>query len=80
MAAGVAPASLRNMRSLLRYPKSDACIKMAKFLGTNVEYLMTGRAEEETPARLDVIINRLQNASDLELAMIEKILDVGGKT
>lgn len=41
-AMGIKEQSLRNMRSECRYPKLSASRQLATYLGTTVDYLMTG--------------------------------------
>lgn len=42
-AIGVPLQTLKNMRSQNRYPKADIQLKLAEYLGTTVDYLMTGK-------------------------------------
>ena len=77
--AGLNAASLRNMKSQNRYPKSEASARIASFLGTTTEYLLFGDPSQEpnTPTRTDAIIDKLRTASDMELEMVERILGIG---
>lgn len=45
--------TIKDMRSRCRYPKQDLCIKIANYLGTTVEYLMTGKEPEKVPVNDD---------------------------
>lgn len=49
-AVGVKDQSIRAMRSQNRYPKADIQLKLAEYLGTTVDYLMTGKDSSTEPA------------------------------
>lgn len=40
---GVSYATVKDMRSRCRYPKQELCSKLASYLSTSVDYLMTGK-------------------------------------
>lgn len=50
---GIKEQSLRNMKSENRYPKLEATQRLASFLGTTVEYLMTGKEPEKAQVNDD---------------------------
>lgn len=46
---GINYQTLRNQRSENRYPKKEDMEKLASYLSTTVEYLMTGTASHDAP-------------------------------
>ncbi len=46
---GVSYATIKDMRTRCRYPKQELCTKLASYLSTTVEYLMTGTPSRDAP-------------------------------
>ena len=44
---GISYATLKDMRTRNRYPKQETTSKLADYLGTTVDYLMTGKDSTE---------------------------------
>ena len=59
------------------YPRADEALNIAKQLNVSVEYLLTGESSASAYSpRVKAIADACTRASDLELAMIEKILSL----
>lgn len=50
IAAKMNPSSLATYKSEKRYPRANEIVAIAKFLGTTVEYLVTGKETIYLPA------------------------------
>lgn len=74
--AGLNYKTIKNQRSGLRLPGLEDAYALAKVLDVSLEYLLTGEEDTTFPPRLAKIIKALERASDLELSMVEKILDI----
>lgn len=75
--AGINYRTIKNQRSDSRLPRLEDAFKIARSLGTTVEYLMTGEMEEEGyPIRIERIIDRCLIASDDDLALVERVLRI----
>lgn len=48
-ASGISYATLKDMRTRRRYPKQEAARRIADYLGTTVDYLMTGKDSTTEP-------------------------------
>ena len=69
--------TLLAMRSNQSIPKASDLYQIASTLGTTMEYLLTGENSTAVySARVKSIADACTKASDLELAMVEKILDI----
>lgn len=59
------------------FPRADEALKIAKQFDVSVEYLLTGCSSgNDFSPRVQKIAEECERASDLELTMVEKILDI----
>ena len=57
-------------------PKLDDAFGLASKIGVSLEYLLTGKGQKTYSPRVSRIAEACEAASDLELSMVEKILDI----
>lgn len=79
---GIKYQQIRHLRSENRFPKAEELILIANYYDVTVEALTTADNQcssvlKPSP-RVSAIIERINTANDLELAMVEKILGIGG--
>lgn len=60
------------------YPRADEALKIAKVFNVTVEFLLTGKNSHYTDCsqRILNIAKACKKASEIELQMVEKILDI----
>lgn len=69
--------TLLSMRTNQSIPKAQDLLDLAKALGVSMEYLLTGKKESDLfPDRIMNIAKACAHASNIELTMVEKILDI----
>lgn len=71
--SGIKHQQIRHLRSEMRFPKAEEVIAIARVLGVSGDYLMGETNLMPACGYLD-IVDRLGTASDIELAMVRKIL------
>lgn len=70
---------IKNQRSSDKLPTLLNAYAIAKYLNVSIEYLLTGKETSSgklLSERVLFIAKACETASDLELAMVEKILDI----
>ena len=78
---GLVYQRIADQRSDCRLPKLDDAFLLSSRIGVSLEYLLTGcactssRQEKLSPRSLAIAL-ACERASDLELTMVEKILDI----
>lgn len=76
-ASGIKYQRIKEQRSSNRIPSAFDLYQLASALGTTMEYLLTGESSVSAYSpRIKAIADACTRASDLELAMIEKILSL----
>lgn len=74
---GVDYNRIKRNRSDCRLPNLQDAYAISHLLGIDIEYLLTGENSTAVySARVKAIADACTKASDLELAMVEKILDI----
>ena len=70
---------IKNQRSSDKLPSLLNAYAIAKYLNVSIEYLLTGKETSSGKLlsdRVMIIAKACEKASDLELVMVEKILDI----
>ena len=62
---GINYQTLRNQRSENRYPKNEDITKIAKYLNTTEEYLMTGTPGTTSSSDYDYVVHAMDADPDL---------------
>lgn len=57
---GISAQAFTNWKSRDSIPSADAALKIAKYLNTSVEYLLTGIESDEYKIKYDKLMNNLQ--------------------
>lgn len=72
---------MRQYKTRNRYPKTDVQIKIANYLGTTVEYLMTGKEPEKVPVNDDYtyIVKMLKDDPALASSIANLIKSIRGE-
>lgn len=65
---------LLNWRTKKRLPALEQACRIAKILGTTVEFLITGQDPEIPSAHLRDIVRKLESSSELDLELVRRVL------
>lgn len=65
---------LLNWRTKKRLPALEQACRIAKVLGTTVEFLITGRDPEIPSAHLRDIVRKLETSSEFDLELVRRVL------
>lgn len=78
--AGIEYNRLKRNRSDCRLPSLEDAFALASSMSSGVEYLLTGREQADCfSPRIMTIARACEEASDLELEMVERILGISSK-
>ena len=71
---GIDCVLLLNWRTKKRLPSLEHACSIAKVLSTTIEFLITGEDPGALPERINDIVQRLQVADDVDIALVRRVL------